>query len=97
MKTGSHSVGTAPPSRLNTPGPLHGSLHNNKNKPNTDSKEKPFSPDELFQLRMVFETYTTYLKIPYYPLDRVLLDEQLNIREMANGKYRDNCLSICSI
>ena len=41
---------------------------------------------ELFRLKIIFETFTTFLKIPYPMLERVLYDEQMTKREMADCK-----------
>ena len=41
----------------------------------------------LYRLRIVFDRETTYLRIPFAHFERILDDEKLIIRSMADGKF----------
>jgi len=78
---------------------IHNSNHQHPHHPHHNHNEKPLKQKknnkndkgkvkekELFRLKIIFETFTTFLKIPYPMLERVLYDEQMTKREMADCK-----------
>lgn len=46
----------------------------------------PPPPVGLYRLKAIFERETTYLKIPFTHFERILDDERLIVRSMADGK-----------
>jgi hypothetical protein len=45
--------------------------------------------ESLYDIKAVFEKDTTYLKIPFSHFERILDDEKLIVRSMADGKIKD--------